>query len=120
MTVSRRFRRTWLALHVTLVGGERADFGGRRVAALVLLVDPAGRPRIDPGPVAATLGLTPSEGRVAALLAEGRSVRGIVTATGYRESYVRSLLRQAFKKQGVSGQAALLRRVLAADALPRR
>ena len=120
MTVSRRSRRTRLALHVCPVGGAQAGFGGPRVAALLLIVDPARRPRIDPGPVAATLGLTPSEGRVAALLAEGRSVRDIVTATGYRESYVRSQLKHAFKKQGVSGQAALVRLVLAADALPRR
>ena len=70
--------------------------------------------------MAATLGLTPSEARVAALLAEGVSVRDIAAATGYRETYVRSLLKGTYKKQGVSGQAALVRLVLAVDALPRR
>ncbi|MDE0204248.1 MAG: hypothetical protein OXK73_17655 [Rhodospirillaceae bacterium] len=58
------------------------DFGGRRVAALVLLVDPARRPRIDAGRVAASLGLTASEARTAALLAEGRSVLEIADMTG--------------------------------------
>ena len=120
MTLGRIARRHRLAMHVTPVGAGRADFGGRRVAALVLLVDPALRPRIDAARVAATLGLTPSEGRVAALLAEGRSVRDLAAATGYRESYVRWLLKRTYKKLGVSGQAPLVRLVLAADALPRR
>ena len=37
-----------------------ADFGGRRVAALALLVDPARRPRIDAQRVTVMLGLTSS------------------------------------------------------------
>ena len=41
------------------------------MAALVLAVDPARRPRIDAARVAATLGLTPSESRMATRLAEG-------------------------------------------------
>ena len=56
------------------VGDRTADFGGRRVAALVLVVDPARRPRIDAQRVAVTLVVTPSEGRMAALLAEGLKV----------------------------------------------
>ena len=119
MTLRRRFGGARLRLHVSPVGPARADFGGRRVAALVLLVDPATGPRIDPGPVATTLGLTPSEGRVAALLAEGRSVRDVAAQTGYREGYVRWLLKQTYKKNNLSGQVALVRLVLAADSLPR-
>ena len=118
MTVRRVSAPVRLGLHITPVGDAQADFGGRRVAALVLLVDPAIRPRIDPQRVSAALGLTPSEGRVSAMLAEGRSVREIAAATGYRESYVRWLLKQAYRKQGISGQVALVRLVLAADALP--
>ena len=109
-----------LTLHVTPVGDAEADFGGRRVAALVLLVDPESRPRIHPAWLAAALDLTRAEGRAAALLAEGRSVREIAASTGHRESYVRSLLKQMYKKQGVPGQVALVQRVLAVDALPRR
>ena len=90
------------------------------MAALVLVVDPASRRPVDPVWVAAVLGLTPAEGRVSALLAEGRSVREIAAAFRYRESYVRWLLKQVYRKQGVSGQAPLVRLVLAADALPRR
>jgi len=120
MTIRRPSGQARLGLHVSPVGDAQADFGGPRVAALVLVVDPASRPRIDPCRVAATLGLTPAEARVSALLAEGRSVREVAAASGYQESYVRWLLKQAYKKQGVSGQVALVRLVLAAHALPRR
>ena len=120
MTVQRPSLRSRLGLHVMPVGDAEADFGGRRAAALVLLVDPAHRPRIDAQRVAVTLGLTPSEGRAAALLAEGRPVKEIAEAQGWSEHYVRWLLKQVYRKQGVSGQVALVRHVLAADALPRR
>ena len=120
MTVRRTSGPTPLGLHVSPVCGGKADLGGCRVAALVLVVDPASRRRVDPVWIAAVLGLTPAEGRVSALLAEGRSVRDIATAFRYRESYVRWLLKQVYRKQDVSGQAPLVRLVLAADALPRR
>ena len=120
MTVRRPSGGARLGVHISPVGATQADFRGGRVAALVLVVDPASRPRIDPEWVAAALGLTPAQGRAAALLAEGRSVREIAAAAGHRESYVRSLLKQIYKKQGVPGQVALVQRILAMDALPRR
>ena len=119
MTVRRPSGRARLALHVSPVGDAAADFGGRRVAALVLAVDPERRPRVDAVRVAAALGLTPSEGRAAALLAEGRSVPEIADLTGWRASYVRRLLKRIYRKQGVSGQVSLVPRVLALEALPR-
>jgi len=120
MTVQRASGRARLGLHVAPVGGAEADFGGRRVAVLVLVVDPARRPRIDAQRVAAMLGLTPSEGRMAALLAEGLRVREIAAATGWSEDYVRWLSKQAYRKVGATGQVELVRHVLAVDALPRR
>ena len=119
MTVGRASGRSRLGLHVSPVGDGSADFGGRRVAALVLVVDPERRPRIDARRVAATLGLTASEGRAAALLAEGRSVLEIAAVTGWQAGYVRRLLKRIYKKQGVSGQVSLVPRVLALEALPR-
>ncbi|MCY4025397.1 MAG: hypothetical protein OXH75_03675 [Acidobacteria bacterium] len=118
--IQRPLLRSRLELHVHPVDTAQPDFGGRRAAALVLVVDPASRPRIDPVRVSALLGLTPSEGRVSALLAEGRPVREIAAATGYKESYVRWLLKQVYRKQGLPGQIALVQRVLAAYALPQR
>ena len=109
-----------LPVHVTPVPMTNMDFGARRPAVLVVAVDPASRPRLSPQRVALTLGLTAAEGRVAALLAEGRSVPDIAAAAGFQQGYVRWLLKQAYKKHDVPGQAALVRLVLAADALPRR
>ena len=84
------------------------------------VVDPARRPRIDAQRVAVTLGLTASEGRMAALLAEGLTVREIAAAADWSQDYVRWLTKQAYRKLGVSGQIELVRHVLAVDALPRR
>ena len=120
MTLRRPCRPAPLRLHVSPVGGVKADFGALRVAALVLVVDPLAPPRIDPVRVAEVLGLTPSQGRVAALLAEGRSVPDIAAATGLRPGYVRTLLKRVYRKQEVSGQVALVPRILAVDALPLR
>ena len=120
MTVQRPSGRSRLGLHVMPVGDRAADFGGRGVAALALVVDPARRPRIDAQRVAVTLGLTPSEGRMAALMAEGLKVSEIAAAQGWSENYVRWLVQQTYRKLDVSGQVALVRQVLAADALPRR
>ena len=120
MTAQRPSERSRLALHVMPVGDAEADFGARRVAALVLMVDPAHRPRIDPARVAAALGLTPSESRMAARLAEGLRVQQIATDQGWSEHYVRWLVKRVYRKLGISGQVALVRQVLAADALPRR
>ena len=119
MTVRRPCGRV-LLVHVSPVGGGGADFGARRVAALVLVVDPARRPRVDPARLREAFGLTASEGRVTALLAEGRPVLEIARLTGYQAGYVRLLLKRVYKKQGVSGQVALVPRVLAVAALPPR
>ena len=120
MTVQRPSGRSRLGLHVMPVGDAVADFGGRRVAVLVLLVDPARRPPINAARVAVTLGLTASEGRMAALLAEGLRMREIATVEGWSEDYVRWMTKQVYRKLGASGQVDLVRQVLAVDALPRR
>jgi len=120
ITIQRPLLRSRLELHVHPVDAGQADFGGRRMAALVLVVDPESRPRVDPGRLAVLLGLTRSESAVSALLAEGRPVREIAATTGFKEGYVRWLLKQVYKKQGVSGQVALVQRVLTAYAFPRR
>ena len=119
MNVRRTSVRSRLALHVMPVGDRESDFGGRRVAALVLIVDPARRPRIDAAHVAETLGLSPSESRMAALLAEGLRVQQIAGDQGWTEHYVRWLVKRVSRKLGLSGQVALVRQVLAADTLPR-
>ena len=54
ITVSRTPVLPPLALHANPVGVPHAGFGGGGVAALVLIVDPGAKPRIDPEQVAAT------------------------------------------------------------------
>ena len=64
-----------LVLHVIPVGHRDADVLPSQVAALVLVVDPNGHVQLDPGLVAAALGLSPAESRVAVLLGEGNRGR---------------------------------------------
>ena len=100
-----------LVLHVSPVGRREADFPVSRVAALVLVVDPAHEAAIDPAVAAAALDLTGMESRVAVLLAQGMSVSQIATATGRKESTIRSHVKHMFAKHGFSRQAELVRMV---------
>ncbi len=106
------------ALHVKPVATREAHYRPRDVAALVLIVDPVARVRIDPGLVRATLGLTPTEAEIAVLIAEGRTSRQIATATGREYSTVRSHLKLIFAKLGVSRQFEVAQLVLALSNLP--
>lgn len=118
MTLPHPCGGTPLALHVSPVGDGQAEIGGRLVAVLVLVVDPAIRRRIDPAWVAETFGLKASEGRVTALLSEGRPVTEIARMTGLTAGYVRLLLKRVYKKLGISGQVALVSMVLSMEVLP--
>ena len=117
MTVRRPSGLPSLVVHVNPVTVPRADFGRRRTAALVLVVDPGERPRIDPRLVAETLGLTPAESTVAVLLSQGKTVRDIAAETGRREESVYRHLRQIYRKQGISRQTDLVRLVLSLSAV---
>ena len=101
-----------LVVHVKPVAVPQPDYGARHTAALILIVEPRSRHRIDPDLVARTLGLTPMESRVAAWLAEGRSVRDMAEATGRTEGSIYFHLKQIYRKQPVSRQADLVRLVL--------
>ncbi|MCY4515380.1 MAG: helix-turn-helix transcriptional regulator, partial [Candidatus Tectomicrobia bacterium] len=118
MTLRRAFGLPRLVLHASPVVSRSAEFPSQRVAALVVVVDPANRPRIDPDLVAAGLGLTPSESQVAAMLSEGWSVRDIARMTGRQENSVYKLLKQAYRKHGINRQVDLIRLVLSLAELP--
>ena len=102
------------ALHVNPVVIGQADFGARRIAAIVLVVDPGGHLRISPSLLSATLDLTEAQSQVAAELAAGSSVRDIAVATRRKESSVRSLVKQIHVRLGITRQADLVRMVLSA------
>ncbi len=118
MTVRRPSLLPQLVLHVSPVGERDLDVRPRRIGALVLVVDPASRTRVDSGLVAEVLGLTPAESQVAVLLADGRTVRDIALATGRSISTVRWHMRHVFDKAQVSRQAELVRLVLSLAGVP--
>ena len=107
-----------LVLHVKPVANREVDYRSRHVAALVLIVDPVERVRIDPGLVAAALGLTPTETEIAVLLAEGRTAPEIAEATDRGYSTVRTHLKHIYLKLGVSRQFEVAQLVLALSNLP--
>ena len=119
MTIRRRALLPRLTVHVNPLKGRDRDFGIGPAGALVLIVeqrsqakfDGVGENQIDRALVAAMLGLTPAESLVAAMLAEGETVRSIAAATGRKKSSIRWHLGQIFKKQGISRQADLIRLV---------
>ena len=117
VTVCRLLLSPRLVLHAVPVGERHTDFTASRVAVLVLVADPESRARFNAGLVAAALGLTPAEGRVAELLAVGKSVRDIALGTGRKEGTIRWHVKQILEKLGISRQAELIQRVLSLDGI---
>ena len=107
-----------LVVHVTPVKPPRGEGRPRRVAALMLVVDPESPARVDPDTLRWVFGFTPAEGQLAAMLAEGRSLREIAAVTGRREGTVRWHLKQIFQKTGLSRQAEVVQVVLSLTSLP--
>ena len=119
MKITRTKARTPLVLEVHPVQGMGADHRAWEVGALVLVVDPEARPRVDPDLAAAVLGLTPTESRVAVELATGQTVAGIAEALGCAESTVCTHLKRVYRKQGIRKQTELVQRILSLDVLRR-
>ncbi|MDE0342722.1 MAG: LuxR C-terminal-related transcriptional regulator [Deltaproteobacteria bacterium] len=107
-----------LVLHVKPAANREVDYRSQHLGALLLIVDPVERVRIDPGLVAAALGLTPTETEIAVLLAEGRTAPEIAEATGRGYSTVRTHLKHIYLKLGVSRQFEVAQLVLALSNLP--
>ena len=118
MTIARSSAATRLVVHILPVPTRERESDARQVAVLALVADPERPPSIDVGLVQAALGLTPAESQLATLVAQGQRVRDIAELTGRSEGTVRWHLNKIFRKQGISGQADLVRRVLALDGFP--
>ena len=112
LTVGRSPTAPRITLHVMPVTAYPLGYDLWRVAAVALLIEPGPHSQIDSDLVATVLGLTPAEGRVAALLAAGHTVRNIALMSRTRESSVRSHVKRIFGKRGISRQADLIREVL--------
>ena len=117
MKITRRKARGPLVLEVHPVRGMVADYRASQLAALVLVVDPAARPRVDPDLAATVLGLTPAESLVAVALTTGQTVAGIAHARGCAESTVRSHVKRVYRKLGIRKQTELVRRILSLEGL---
>ena len=118
MMFGRAASRGPLVLHVNPVRRRQRHTQTRRVAALVLILDPAAPPSIDPALVELVLGLTPTESRLAVALAAGQRVQEVALSTGRTEQTVRWHMKRIFRKQGVARQVDLVRRVLRLGACP--
>ena len=119
LKLTRRKAGTPLVLDIHPVREDAARRGAREVGALVLVVDPAARPRVDPGSLTAVLGLTPAESRVAAALAAGQTVAETAGELGCAQGTLRTHLKRIYRKLGIRKQTELVRTVLSLDALRR-
>ena len=119
MVINRSLELPRLTLHITPVVAHDLGLGSSHVASMVLIVDPAAQPGMDPEHVAAVLGLTLAESRVAVALAEGATAREIAAATSRKEATVRELLKRVHVKLGISRRADLVRTVLTIGEVPR-
>ena len=109
MTVRRSSATPGLVVHVNPVVASQMDVGTSRVAAFVLIRDPVRPQKFDPRLVGAVFRLTPAESRVAASMAEGRSIGDIAAALGRKESTIRWQVKRILRKHGLSRQADLVR-----------
>lgn len=119
ISVARAHAKRRYGLHVIPLDTRDAGFAMVGVAALLLIVDPETKPRIDAECVAAVLGLTPAEAGVAVALAEGARTKEIATTTRRAEHTVRELTKRVHVKLDISRRADLVRMVLAVSAAPR-
>ena len=111
MVMRRSLLSPALVVHISPVSKGQTDSRSQRVAALVLVIDPLNRATVDPGLVAATLGLTPAESHVAVLLAQGKTIRDIALETGRSTGTIQWHIKQIFNKHGLSRQVDLVQLV---------
>ena len=112
MTVRRAADPQPLVVHLLPSGQPEPAVCTWPGAAVVVVVDPTRRPRLDPALVAAGLGLTPMESRVAVLLTEGKSLREVAAATGARRPRSGGTCGKSSPSAGIARQAELVRLVL--------
>ena len=107
-----RPRRAPLVLYATPTEPIEVPPPVDRGVARILLAEPFAPPPVNPVRVAAALGLTPAQARVAAALAAGGSVASIAVATHRTQAAVRWNIREALSRLGLSRQLDLVRVVL--------
>jgi DNA-binding CsgD family transcriptional regulator len=115
--LSTVFEDRLLAVHVMRSTSAIRRALGVRVAALVLVQNPAEHLRCDRRVLQRLYGLTPAEATVAAHIAGGATVAGIAALLGLSRNTVRSHLYRVFDKLQVTHQSELTRLLLTGPAL---
>ena len=118
VVVRRSASEPFLLMHVRPMCDGEVGLRARRAGALVLVIDPTDRVSIDPRQVAAVLGLTPAESRVAVSLAQGKTIGDIAAATGRSPTTVRWHVKHIFAKHGLSRQVELVKLVMSVAGVP--
>jgi DNA-binding CsgD family transcriptional regulator len=111
-------KRPYGAMLAPLRAGSHGSARGALVA--LFLNDPEGEACTDVDAVRELHGLTPTEARIAAALANGRSPEETAGALGMRLSTLRHHLKHVFAKTETSRQASLVRLLLGGPATLRR
>lgn len=110
LTLQRTGSFTPVSVHLSLmVPGKVLGAFGEKPQILVTMFDPQQFSDIDPFAVSQMFGLTPAEGKVATLIAQGKSPADIAVQCGVKIPTVRSQLSQVFAKLGVARQADITR-----------
>ena len=109
-----------LVLHVTPLGTAKPGSDLASIAAIVLIIEPEAHTVADPELIAEALHLTAAESRVAAMLAEGHTLRDIAAMTGRSTGTVRWHLRQIYGKNRISRQTELVHLIRSLSLLPKR
>lgn len=107
--VSKADPPSWLHLHVLEPRRVLGGVFGERTLALLTFFDPQQMGELDPFALSEMFGMTPTEGRVAALLAEGVSAAAVARRLHCSEHTVRTHLRQVLHKLGASRLADAVR-----------
>ena len=88
--------------------------------AMVFVVDPAKGIAVAPEMLQTQLGLSPSESRVASLVAAGERPRDIAVTLGLTEDSARVILKRVFAKANVSRQSELVALISGLTSMPMR
>lgn len=108
---------SWLHLHVMDPARVLGGAFGERPMLLITLFDPRRMSELDAFALTEMFGMTPAEGRIAALLGEGLSAQAMAVQLGCQESTVRTHLRNVLHRLGASRGSDAVRILRQGEAL---
>lgn len=107
---------TWLHLNVLVPSAVMGAFGDQPLV-LATLFDPAQVQPLDPFALAQMFSFTPTEARIAVLMADGLSAQAMAAAHGSTVATVRTHIRQVLHKLGVRRMTDAVRLLRQGEAL---